>query len=85
MLDYTYDFGDSWEHRLTVTDVRPGEPDTAYPRYVAGERAAPPEDCDGIPVSITPARPWPTRTIPSTKTWPSGTTATTPTTSTNSR
>ena len=49
MLDYTYDFGDSWEHRLTVTDVRPGEPDTAYPRYVAGKRVAPPEDCGGIP------------------------------------
>lgn len=49
VIDYIYDFGDSWEHRLTVSDVRPGEPDTAYPRYVAGERAAPPEDCGGIP------------------------------------
>lgn len=49
VLDYIYDFGDSWEHRLTLTDVRPGEPDTAYPRYVAGERAAPPEDSGGIP------------------------------------
>lgn len=49
VLDYTYDFGDSWEHRLTFTDVRPGDPDTDYPRYVAGERAAPPEDCGGIP------------------------------------
>ena len=26
VLDYTYDFGDQWEHRLTVTDVRAGEP-----------------------------------------------------------
>ena len=22
VIDYTYDFGDGWEHRLTVTDVR---------------------------------------------------------------
>ena len=22
VIDYTYDFGDQWEHRLTVTDVR---------------------------------------------------------------
>lgn len=49
VLDYTYDFGDSWEHRLTFTDVRAGEPDTDYPRYIAGERAAPPEDCGGVP------------------------------------
>ncbi len=49
VLEYIYDFGDSWEHRLTFTDVRPGEPGTAYPRYVAGERAAPPEDSGGIP------------------------------------
>ena len=26
VIDYTYDFGDQWEHRLTVTDVRAGEP-----------------------------------------------------------
>ena len=24
IIDYTYDFGDSWEHRLTVTDARAG-------------------------------------------------------------
>lgn len=49
VLQYTYDFGDSWEHRLILTDVRPGASDTAYPRYVAGERAAPPEDSGGLP------------------------------------
>ena len=49
VLDYTYDFGESWEHRLTFTDVRRGDTDTDYPRYIAGERAAPPEDCGGIP------------------------------------
>ena len=48
-IDYTYDFGDSWEHRLVVSDVRTGEPGTAYPRFIAGERDCPPEDCGGIP------------------------------------
>jgi len=47
-IDYTYDFGDGWEHRLTVTQIRPGEPDIAYPRYIGGERNGPPEDCGGI-------------------------------------
>lgn len=49
MIDYLYDFGDSWELRLTVTDVRTGNPDASYPRYVGGNRNAPPEDCGGIP------------------------------------
>jgi hypothetical protein len=49
VIDYTYDFGNGWEHRLTVTDVRPGEPGVSYPRYIGGERNAPPEDCGGIP------------------------------------
>ena len=48
-IDYMYDFGDSWEHRLTVTAVRRGEADVSYPRYLGGEHAAPPEDCGGIP------------------------------------
>jgi len=26
IIDYVYDFGDGWEHRLTVTGVRAGEP-----------------------------------------------------------
>ena len=49
VIDYTYDFGDNWEHRITVTDVRPGEPGVGYPRYIGGERNGPPEDCGGIP------------------------------------
>jgi hypothetical protein len=49
VIDYTYDFGDGWEHKITVSKVRPGEPGLGYPRYVAGERNGPPEDCGGIP------------------------------------
>src|SRR5271170_5311294 len=29
--EYTYDFGDSWEHRITVEKVLPPEPGFAYP------------------------------------------------------
>jgi len=49
IIDYIYDFGDCWEHRLTVTDIRAGEPGVSYPRYIGGERNGPPEDCGGIP------------------------------------
>lgn len=49
VLSYVYDFGDEWEHRLILTNIRQGEPGIGYPRYVAGERNAPPEDCGGIP------------------------------------
>lgn len=48
-IGYVYDFGDNWELRLMLTNRRPGASDTAYPRYVGGERNAPPEDCGGIP------------------------------------
>jgi hypothetical protein len=49
VIDYLYDFGDSWGHRITVTNIRPGESGVSYPRYIAGEWNAPPEDCGGIP------------------------------------
>src|SRR5262249_33372563 len=38
VIDYTYDFGDGWEHRLTVTDVRAGQRDVSYPRYIGGRK-----------------------------------------------
>lgn len=47
-IEYLYDFGDSWEHRLTVTNIRQGEPDGSYPRYIGGEWAGPPDGCGGI-------------------------------------
>ena len=47
-IDYTYDFGDNWAHKLIISDVRPGDLGTAYPRFIDGERDCPPEDCGGI-------------------------------------
>jgi Plasmid pRiA4b ORF-3-like protein len=49
VIDYLYNFGDSWEHRLTVTDIPAGQPGVSYPRYVGGGRNAPPEDSRGMP------------------------------------
>jgi len=48
-LLYTYDMGDNWEHVVTVEAVETGQPATKYPRYVDGERRAPPEDVGGTP------------------------------------
>ena len=48
-VEYLYDFGDSWEHRITVTKIRPGLPGVSYPHYIAGEWDCPPENCGGVP------------------------------------
>lgn len=48
-LLYTYDMGDNWKHIVTVEEVEDGQPGTKYPRYVDGERRAPPEDVGGTP------------------------------------
>jgi len=46
---YEYDFGDSWEHYITVEKIH--EPDTAHTgiaECLDGACACPPEDCGGI-------------------------------------
>jgi hypothetical protein len=47
-IEYLYDFGDSWSHRLVFKNTRAGDPEASYPRYVGGEQAVPPEDCGGL-------------------------------------
>jgi len=44
---YTYDFGDDWEHTVTIEKTLPAAQGTVYPTCVAGKRACPPEDCGG--------------------------------------
>lgn len=46
---YTYDFGDNWEHIITVEKIEPARPDIEYPICIKGKRNAPPEDCGGTP------------------------------------
>lgn len=44
---YTYDFGDWWDHEVTVEDIFGADPDERYPMCLDGERACPPEDVGG--------------------------------------
>ncbi|SCL31357.1 plasmid pRiA4b ORF-3 family protein [Micromonospora inyonensis] len=46
-FQYTYDFGDWWEHELVVEDVLTADPDGRYPACLDGEHACPPEDVGG--------------------------------------
>jgi len=45
---YDYDFGDGWEHDLTLEAILPRQPGKKYPLCVGGARACPPEDCGGV-------------------------------------
>jgi hypothetical protein len=47
VLRYTYDFGDWWEHEITVEDAVTADPDERYPACLAGARACPPEEVGG--------------------------------------
>jgi hypothetical protein len=46
---YIYDFGDWWEHTVTLEKEIVSQQDVAYPVCLAGERACPPEDSGGPP------------------------------------
>ncbi len=47
-LNYTYDFGDDWHHRVTLEKLSPLDDTDATIRCLDGRRAAPPEDVGGI-------------------------------------
>lgn len=49
-FDYSYDFGDGWDHRITVEERLPvQEGHNDWPMCLAGENACPPEDVGGPP------------------------------------
>lgn len=48
-LNYIYDFGDNWQHRIIVEKLMPADPNKICPQFLGGERKCPPEDCGGFP------------------------------------
>jgi hypothetical protein len=46
-FNYTYDFGDGWEHAIAIEAVRDAQPAVKYPRFCDGARRGPPEDSGG--------------------------------------
>ena len=48
-VQYEYDFGDGWEHELTLEAILPRQAGRKYPFCIDGARACPPEDCGGVP------------------------------------
>jgi len=46
---YEYDFGDSWLHEIALEEIAEEPVRPASAACLAGEQAAPPEDCGGIP------------------------------------
>jgi hypothetical protein len=51
VFEYLYDFGDSWQHRITVESIRNLDKDDSNAGRIwveSGQRACPPEDAGGI-------------------------------------
>ena len=46
-FQYVYDFGDNWEHVVTLEGILLADPAVTYPRCLDGARRCPPEDCGG--------------------------------------
>ena len=44
---YTYDFGDSWEHKITLEKIT-DDNSSKKAACIGGEGACPPEDCGGV-------------------------------------
>ena len=45
---YSYDFGDNWNHSITVEEIEDPNEIFNYPLCIDGANACPPEDCGGI-------------------------------------
>jgi Plasmid pRiA4b ORF-3-like protein len=48
-IEYVYDMGDNWQHRIIVEKRKAAESGALYPQFLGGERRCPPEDCGGFP------------------------------------
>lgn len=49
VAEYTYDFGDGWEHTVKLEKIIPRLPGIRYPICSGGARRCPPEDVGGPP------------------------------------
>jgi hypothetical protein len=47
-LSYVYDFGDYWDHRITIEKTHPADTLMTLPFLIGGAGATPPEDCGGV-------------------------------------
>ena len=47
-IEYTYDFGDSWEHEITLEKILPIAADQKYPLCIKGALNGPLEDSGGM-------------------------------------
>src|SRR4029450_4928288 len=50
---YEYDFNDHWQHDIRVEQILTAAANRAYPMYLGGKRAAPPQDCGGVEAYLT--------------------------------
>jgi hypothetical protein len=46
-FEYVYDFGDNWEHNISVEKTLPVDPAQTYPVCITGRGECPPEDSGG--------------------------------------
>lgn len=47
-ITYEYDFGDGWEHKITLEKILPFDPEPALPLCIKAKGACPPEDVGGF-------------------------------------
>lgn len=47
-INYSYDFGDGWEHSITLEKILAPDTKLQIPKCTAGKSCCPPEDCGGI-------------------------------------
>ena len=47
-MNYVYDFGDNWQHRIKVEKTLMPDPQLKLPLCVGGANAMPPDDCGGV-------------------------------------
>jgi hypothetical protein len=45
---YEYDFGDSWQHKITLEKILPFDREAVLPKCIKAKGACPPEDVGGI-------------------------------------